>query len=232
MIRTMWRRRIVPVAVLAMASISATSVSQQTPASASVATVTFTQDFPQYNPAHYSITVNADGHARYECKGKMVADSEDEAYRSEFDVSAAGRDKIFDWTKRAQYFTGKIDSGNRKVAFTGSKVLSYQDRQRSNRAQYNYSSLAAVQELTAFFQNMGNTLEFGRRLVYFHRYQKLALDDELKRMEEQARSNELSEIQSIAPVLREIFEDSAVINGVRARAKELMQMGSGAGGGH
>jgi hypothetical protein len=77
---------------------------------------------------------------------------------------------------------------------------------------------------------MAATLEYGRRLAYYHRYQKLALDDELKRMQTQARNDELSEIQSVGPVLQEILDDASVINVVRARAKELIEMGNGATG--
>jgi hypothetical protein len=79
---------------------------------------------------------------------------------------------------------------------------------------------------------MAATLEYGRRLTYYHRYQKLALDDELKRMQTQARNNELSEMQSVAPVLQEILDDSSVINVVRARARELIEMGNGVAAGH
>jgi len=218
--------------VLAVAAMSAPSIAQR-PANtsgASTPTVTFTLDFPQSNPEHYSIAVDAAGHARYECTGTVAEDSDEQPYRAEFQVSAGNREKIFNWAKQARYFTGRIDSGNGKLAFTGTKVLSYQDGQRSNTARYNYSSLAAVQQLTALFQNMGSTLDYGRRLTYYHRYQKLALDDELKRMEAQARNNELDEIQGVAAVLQEIFEDPSVINVVRARAKELIEMGKTATG--
>jgi len=80
--------------------------------------------------------------------------------------------------------------------------------------------------LTALFQSMESTLDYGRRLTFYHRYQKLALDDELKRMEAQAKENELSEIQSVEPVLQEIVDDNSVINIVRARAKALIQLES------
>jgi uncharacterized protein (UPF0147 family) len=60
----------------------------------------------------------------------------------------------------------------------------------------------------------------------------LALDEELKHMEAQAKNDELSEIQGVAPVLREIAEDTSVINVVRARAKEMIEMGSTAAAGH
>ncbi|HWY23230.1 MAG TPA: hypothetical protein VNX26_18530 [Candidatus Acidoferrum sp.] len=229
----MQRGRSVGLGILLLTAMSGLLMSQADGGGApSTPMVTFTLDFPQSNPAHYSIAVDATGHARYECAGTVAKDSDEQTYRAEFEVSAGSREKIFDWAKQAKYFAGKIDSGNAKLAFTGAKVLSYQDAQRSNTARYNYSHLEPVRELTTLFQSMAGTLEYGRRLAYFHRYQKLALDEELKRMEAQARSNDLSEIQSVAPVLREIVEDTSVINVVRARAKELVQMGSTAAAGH
>jgi hypothetical protein len=226
--------RPVGLGVLAFAAMSGPLMSQQADhgGAASPAMVTFTLDFPQSNPAHYSITVDATGHARYGCMGTVAENSEEQSYGAEFEVSAGNREKIFNWAKQARYFAGKIDSGNGKVAFTGTKVLSYQDGQLSHTAQYNYSNLEPVRELTTLFQSMAGTLEYGRRLAYYHRYQKLALDEELKNMEAQARNNELSEIQSVAPVLQEIVEDTSVINVVRARAKELVQLGSSAAPGH
>jgi len=88
--------------------------------------------------------------------------------------------------------------------------------------------VAAVQQLTTLFQNMAGTLEYGSRLSYYHRYQKLALDDELKHMEAQAKGSEISELQAVAPALQEIVEDTSVLNGVRARAKQLIEMGNNA----
>jgi hypothetical protein len=188
------------------------------------ATVTFTLDFPQSTPDHYSIAVDDGGHVRYECKAKLTQDADEELYRAEFEISAQHRDRIFEWTKQAQYFAGNIDSGNVKLAFTGTKILGYQHNEESNTARYNYSKLEPVQQLTAVFQGMAATLEHGRRLAYYHHYQKLALDEELKRMEAEAKSNELAEIQGVAPLLREIAEDATVMNVVRVRARELIQM--------
>jgi hypothetical protein len=72
-------------------------------------------------------------------------------------------------------------------------------------------------------QNLSATLEFGHRLHYDHRYQKLALDEELKRMEEMARSNQLAEVAAIQPILDEIIADPLVINLTRARAQRLLE---------
>ena len=77
--------------------------------------------------------------------------------------------------------------------------------------------------MTALFQDVAATLEYGRRLAYDLRYQKLALDSELKQMESQAKNGELREIQSVAPVLQEIVDDPGVINVVRSRAKQMLK---------
>jgi hypothetical protein len=197
------------------------------------ATVTFTLDFPNSDPEHYSIAVQSDGHARYECLAKISAESDDrETYGTEFSLSEATRAQIFDLAGRAHYFSGKVDSGNRKVAFTGAKKLGYKDGQRETAAAYNFSPQPPVQQLTTLFQSVSATLEFGRRLAYYHRFQKLALDDELKRMEDEARRGDLIELQAVRPVLQEIHEDGSVMNMVRARAQRIMEMGAGTAAAH
>ena len=195
-------------------------------------TITFSLDFPNSAPEHYSFTVQADGQVKYESSGKISPDSDErDDYQTDFKFSEPTRARIFQLAAQAHYFSGKIDSGNKKLAFTGAKKLSYSDGQRNTSAEYNFSSLGPVQQLTALFQSVGATLEFGRRLTYFHRYQKLALDDELKRMEDQARRGEIGELQAVKPVLQDIYDDSSVINVVRARALRIMGMNTSASAG-
>jgi hypothetical protein len=191
------------------------------------ATVSFSLDFPGSDPEHYSISVQSDGRARYESSAPISKDSEDhEKYQTEFSLSDPTRARVFDLAAQAHYFSGKIDSG-KKLANTGAKKLAYKDAQRESSAVYNFSPLPAVQQLTTLFQSVSATLEFGRRLAYLHRYQKLALDDELKQMEEQARQGSLLELQAVKPVLQEIYADSSVINVVRARAQRIIELGPG-----
>jgi hypothetical protein len=211
-------------AAVAMVVFLSAGLMAQAGKDSSTATITFTLDFPRSSPEHYSISVDSTGHAHYECKPQ----ADDEIYGSDFDLSAGTRERIFDLTKQAKYFAGNIDSGNRKLAFAGAKILSYEDSARNNTQRYNYSTVAPVRDLTSLFQNLAATLDYGRRLTYDHHYQKLALDDELKRMEDQARNNELAEIQSIGPVLQSIVDDDSVMNIVRVRAREVMKIGNNA----
>lgn len=186
------------------------------------AAVTFTLDFPGSEPSHYVISVNSDGRSTYDSDGKLSPDSEADPFHLDFAVSPGTSQAIFDLAKRAHYFDGEIDSNKRGLAFTGTKTLAYKDAQRTAKASYNYSPNTAVQQVTQLFQSLSATLEFGRRLQYFHRYQKLALDEELKRMEEMGKGGSLQELSAIVPILQRIALDSSVINPVRARAQRMI----------
>lgn len=193
-----------------------------------LSTVTFTLDFPGSDPSHYVIQVRREGDASYDSRSNVSPDSDNiDAFHLDFKISDAIRNKIFDLTARAGYFQNSLES-KRRVAATGSKTLAYKDGQRSTQATFNYSQIPAVQELTTLFQNMSLTLEFARRLQYDYHYQKLALDEELKRMEEMSKANSLEELQAAEPILNQIAGDPSVINVVRARAQRLLAKAGGA----
>lgn len=221
-------RRCSPAAILCASLLlcSACLILTQAPVQAAEpASISFSVDFPQSSPEHYQISIDSDGHAHYESTGKISPDSDArDDYETDFTLSDATRSHIFQLAAQAHYFSGKVDSGNKKLAFTGTKKLLYKDGQRNTSAEYNFPSQPAVQQLTALFQSIGATLEFGRRLTYYHRYQKLALDDELKRMEDQARSGDLAEVSAVSPILQQIYDDNSVMNVVRARARRIMEM--------
>jgi len=187
------------------------------------AVVGFSLDFPQSSPDHYEFSITSDGRASYDSTGKLTPQSDaGDPFHTDFTISAVNLRRIFDLAAKAKYFDGPIDSGKRNLASTGAKVLSYTSGDRRTYAQYNYSLIPAVQDLTAIFQNMSTTLEFGRRLDYYQRHQKLALEDELKRMEEMANEKSLQEIQAVAPILEKIVADRSVLNVSRARAQRLL----------
>ena len=187
------------------------------------ALVTFTLDFPGSEPSHYVISVASDGHSSYESDGKLSPDSEADPFHLDFSMSSTTSKAIFDLAKKAHYFQGQIDSNKRGIASTGAKTLTYKDGQQSTNATYNYSPIAAVQQVTQLFQNLSTTLEYGRRLQYFHRYQKLALDEELKRMEEMANRTTCRNCRRWCRFCRASPATRLVINPVRARAQRMIE---------
>jgi hypothetical protein len=185
--------------------------------------ITFTLDFPTSQPEHYSIRIPSEGTARYQSTGRISADSDEtDSFDFDFDLAPETRRKIFTLAAKAGYFQKDVDSSHKGMAFTGKKTLAYKDAGRSGESTYNYSANAAVQELTSLMQSLSATLEFGHRLQYDSHYQKLALDQELKSMEEMARANQLVEVAAIRPILDQIVADQSVINVTRARAQRLL----------
>jgi hypothetical protein len=193
------------------------------------ATISYTQDFPGSDPSHYMISISSDGHARYEGNGRLIApskystdDSVPDSEQLDFTASKSTVDKVFDLAKRANYFQGDVDNKKHNLAFTGKKTLTYTDGSSKTSVTYNYPSVLEVQELTHTFQNLSSTLEYGRRLEYCHRHQKLALDQESKQMESTAQNGGLEDVSVITPILQKIIADRSVINVVRARLQRLL----------
>jgi hypothetical protein len=190
--------------------------------------VAFTLDFPESQPEHYTIRVPSSGPAHYESSGRMAADSEvTDNFAFDFPISSGTRTKIFALAAKAGYFQKDLDAHRKNIAFAGKKTLRYTDASRTGEGTYNYSSNTAVEELTTLFQNLSATLEFGHRLDYDRRYQKLALDEELKRLQEMAQSNLLIEVAAIQPILEQIVADQSVINVARARAQRMIESHAG-----
>jgi hypothetical protein len=191
------------------------------------AVITFTLDFPTSQPEHYAIQINSAGSSHYQSSGRISSDSDEtDSFDLDFTTAAETRQKIFALAAKAGYFQKDVDSHHKDLAFTGKKTLTYGDAKRSGESTYNYSSNPAVQDLTSLMQSLSATLEFGHRLQYDRQYQKLALDEELKRMEDLARTNQLVEVAAIQPILDQIIADSAVINVTRARAQRLRDRGA------
>jgi hypothetical protein len=76
--------------------------------------------------------------------------------------------------------------------------------------------------LTNLFQGISLTIEFGRKLQFKHKYDKLGLEADLKAMEDAEANHNLAELQVIAPTLKDIADDPSVLNIARARARRLL----------
>ena len=191
-------------------------------ASPAIPIVTFTLDFPISAPSHYSVRVAQDGKASYESMGKLTPEADGDPFLYSFMMSEANRTRIFELAEQAKFFDGNFDYKKGRLANTGKKVLAYEDGKVQHETVYNYSTNSAIQQLTTIFQNISATMEFARRVQYFHKYQPLAVEEELKRMEDMAKTHSLDEVQAVAPVLQEIAEDKAVLNVTRSRAVRLL----------
>jgi hypothetical protein len=204
-------------------------------ASALMPTVTFELFWEQATPQRYAITVDVAGNARYEshtperpAEGRSPTPSEPDDFETQFIISRDTRDQILRLAKELDYFNGDWDFKKHVIANTGQKTLTWSDAGRKSHTTYNFSESKPLQQLTSIFEGISLTLEHGRKLQFLHRFDKLGLESELNGMEEMFKRHDLYELQLIAPTLRKIANDTAVLHLARQRAGRLLAAGAGA----
>ena len=170
----------------------------------------------------YSVAVDSTGSAAYESRMQDTTEP-GIPYSLRFNVSEVTRDRLFDLARRTDHFKGDFDFTKVRVADTGRKTLVYLDPNGRTQTTYNWSENQSIQELTRIFQGIANTIEAGRRLENLRRHDRLGIDAELRRMEDLARMQMLSELQIIAPLLRSLLRDEALMRISRQRILKLMQ---------
>ncbi len=213
-------------------------------------TVTFKFFSSQMHPARYEIKISADGSASYQSQddGPVlnaevpvnpayqpppdIGDQEDskelhgDIYRQSFQLAPALREKIFELAKAADYFQGDFEYRKHPIAFTGKKTLVYTANGKSTQTSYNWSDNQAIRDLTDIAMHISNTLEFGQRLAYEYRFEKLGLNQELTKMEEMASHGELAELHVLSPLLQQLANDVSIIHVARLRAARLLKLAS------
>ena len=151
------------------------------------------------------------------------------AYSQEFTFSDANRQRIFDLAKALDYFHGDLEAKLKNIAKTGQKTLEYHGKGASGgqaistSATYNYSSNPDVQELTRLFQAVATTIDFGRKLAFQYRFDKLGLDARLNSLQEMQASHFAEELQAIEPILQKIASDPNMMHINRVTAKQLLK---------
>lgn len=183
-------------------------------------TVTFTLDFPAYKPPFYSISIESGGRAEY--KSTPEPNNVGDPYVIKFVVSESTRTRLFEAARQLKNFDGQWDYTKNRVAFTGTKTLTFKNSEQEHATTYNWSENPTIQELTALFQNIAEAIELGRQLEDKYRYDKLGVDAILKILEQDAKDKRVAELQAIQPILFRVAKDPSLMNISRRRAEFLL----------
>src|SRR3954467_11804153 len=85
------------------------TVQAQTPGSG--ATISFSLDFPQSDPSHYSIVVSDNGQSIYRSEARVSRESDEkDPFELHFDASPITKTRIFDLAQRTNYFQGDLEA--------------------------------------------------------------------------------------------------------------------------
>jgi hypothetical protein len=182
--------------------------------------ITFTETWPEATPPFYTIAVDGSGRVTYRSTPQPA--NSGTPYDLKFMMLDDTRTKIFDLAKQLKYFRGDFDYKKSRIAFTGTKTLSFQNGQEQHETSYNWSDNLAIQELTKLFQNMSETIELGRMIADKYRFDKLGVDAEMKKLEQATKDDRTAELQAIQPILTKVAKDSNMMNITRRRAESLL----------
>jgi hypothetical protein len=131
--------------------------------------------------------------------------------------------KIFKQARSLDHFNIACDSKAKNIANTGKKTLSYVGVDGKGSCVYNYSDNKNVTALSDMFLAIAFTMDEGRRLEFFHRYDRLGLDSEMSTLAHEAEEGRALELGTIAPTLESIESDTALIQRVRLKAEKLLE---------
>lgn len=176
----------------------------------------------QAQPSYYSIAIDATGASTYQ----SAPTSEDRTgvpYTMEFQISDRTLRTTFNLARRLEFFAAAPNVELKSPAIAAVETLTYRDGEISRQITYSGSSDTDVQELTSVFEEISETLEFGRRLAYSRQHEPARLPAELDSLEQKAERHLLRELEALEPLLRTMISDTTLEAGARQRASQIVE---------
>lgn len=197
---------------------------QQTAGPPQAPTVTFNLRWDKGLPwTDYTFTVNENGATHFSGTLNPAESGDTDPVEQDFMMSEANLQQIFQSAKATGYFQGQFETKTKKVAQTGTKTLEFHSPSLNTSATYNFSPNPDIQQLTKLFQSIATTIDYGRKLAFQYRFDKLGMDARLKELVDLHAGGMANELQVIEPVLRKIADDDGMMHMARMQAKQLLK---------
>lgn len=193
------------------------------------ATVTFTKSSWNGSPPYYSIAIDSEGDAAYESSPR----SEEKTgvpYTVEFHASAPVRDKIFYLVEQLKFL--KLSANEVQSSLPAGEAiqhdepvdtLEFREGSADNQITYHAAKNPLIQEVTAEFEKLSTTLEFGHQLTRLHQSHNPELAREMTQLQETSSQGRIEDLPVIVPALQEIASDKKEDKAVRQEAKALLK---------
>jgi len=210
--------------VLALGALGLQGQSQAGPAS----TPEFQVDFsnPGLSPSHWTLVLHPDGSGHFRSsRGTASADGDEEIEAPDIDrdvtVSADFAGRVFQMARQHNLFNTDCES-HMKVAFQGSKKLSYRGPEGSGSCEFNYSKDKEIEALGDSLVAVGGTIVEGARLESLLQHDRLGLDSEMEYLSEAAKDGRAQQIGTIREILARLAGEPSVMERVRKRARMML----------
>ena len=177
-------------------------------------------DRPGLAVPHWQISIPPRGMAEYTGKPEKGSDPGQVL----FPLSDAGRAKLGGLLSKSKGLQpcetktkGLANMGMKDVALTpaGSPEI---------HCAFNYTDNKPLSEALDYMLALAGTLQTGIELDRLHRYDRLGLDPGMIHLAEDAKSGRAVEMGAIRPTLESLVTDEAVLERVRTRAAQLLEL--------
>ena len=181
---------------------------------------------PGLTPSQWTLEFRPDGKGHFRSERGNAATGDPrvlEAPNIDRDVQVSPKfaEHAFQVAQHRKYFRTECES-HLKVAFQGTKKLSYSGPKGEGSCEFNYSRDAEIQALGDSMVAVATTVIEGARLETLLQHDPLGLDKEIQNVQEAAGDGRAQQICSIRGILERLSDDPAVLERVRKRAKALL----------
>jgi hypothetical protein len=181
------------------------------------ATMTLEVDFPGQAAPHTTLTISQDGNGRYS------APTDAGPAATVFHLPPATVAPWFNLARAMHYFQEKGFQSKRKVAFTGTKTLSYQGFEGAGTTTFTYTEDTRLTDLLGQLQQLSQTLQLGLRLEADLRFNRMALDGDMTALQSALKDKLAGYPEAIAPTLQKLADSPDAIDRVRRQAGALLK---------
>jgi hypothetical protein len=136
-------------------------------------------------------------------------------------VSAAFAAHVFETAATERYFQVDCES-HAKVAFQGTKRLSYTGPDGNGACSFNYAKDKSIQELGDSLEAVATTIIEGARLERLRQHDRLGMDQEMQNFVEMTADGRAAEVGVIREELEQITNDETLMGRVRRKARDLL----------
>jgi hypothetical protein len=178
---------------------------------------------PGLVPAQWTLEFHPDGTGHFKTERGSAPGQGIEAADVDRDIqlSAQFAAHVFELAEKKRLFKNGCES-HLKVAFQGTKKLTYTGPAGQGSCEFNYAKDPEIQALGDSLVSVATTLIEGARLQALLLHDRLGLDRETQALVESANDGRAQQFGSIRDILERLAEDPAVLDRVKRRARILL----------
>ena len=181
---------------------------------------------PSLYPAQWTLLLNPDGSGHFHADGGTPpTGNPGTMFPSKLDrdirLSAEFTSHIFKTVHEDKILRNKCES-HLKVAFQGTKKISYRGPDGEGGCEFIYSAYKQLQDLGESVVAVGQTLIEGARLEVLYQHDPLGLDKAIQYVVEASGDGRMQQICAIRTILERLEDDPHVLERVRKQARLLL----------